>query len=228
MIRFGPLSALMNAAPLEYSSARRGASGGRECQEFYGHVIDLAGLRPMLEATDADTGRRIPGWRVWQFSHGSLTYFGLAPDMAVSQDILGGISGEVGDATVRRVQLKLAVAGHVYEARCGRYLGEGDTVADELSATATRLYAVLPYAVSGIELTLTGGEATASLTADGEIGDHVFRFDVLDADGEPILDAGANVPAPGGSAKWQPPLPVPPGGSLRCRDIATGVSTTAS
>ena len=220
---------LMNAAPLEYLHARRGVGGGEAFHAFFGHVVELAGVAPLAEVTDADTVRRVPGWRVWQFAHGAATYFGLAPDLAVSQDVLGGLTGEAGGPGSRRVKIKLAAAGHVYEAREGRYLGEGETLDDALHATATRLYAVLPYKVDAIELTVDGATVAAKLTAavGANVGDHVFRFDVLDADGEPVLDAGANVPAPGGAVEWQATTPVPAGGCIRCRDVATGVAATA-
>jgi hypothetical protein len=216
---------LFNAAPLEYRHARRTASGGEGFQAFFGQVVEQAGVEPLLEVRDAATGKPMAGWRAFAFRHGAATYFGLAPDMGVTQDVLGGIDVGAAAGAKRRVTVTLSATGHLYDARTGTYFGEGRQVEDELGPTSVRLYAAMPYAVDAVELAFDGKQAQATVrpAGDAEPGGHVLRFDMLDATGDRVLDRGANVVAEAGSAAWTPGEPLPASGSLRCTDVATGV-----
>jgi len=237
---------LLNAAPLAYVAERRRVGGGRALQEVFGWFLESAGVTPLVQVVDAKSGDVLPGWRAWSFAHGAARYVGLAPDVQVAQDTLGAISAETAESAGRRVRITFAAARpkngaepldtrsgptplspvHVYEARTGRYLGEGDTIEDTLDATSARLYAVLPYRVADLDLEFADGAATAHLKTAGsaEAGEHILRFDLVDAEGKRLLDAGANVVAPGGTATWRPDGHLPADGRLRCRDVATGVT----
>jgi len=215
---------LFNAAPLVYLEDRRRPGAGRNFQKFFGHVIDLSGVQPLVEILDAESGEALTGWRVWAFAHEKANYFGIAPDLDISQDVLGAISGEGGEGEARNVRLRFSKTGHIYEARTGRYLGEGDSVVDTLSSTTTRLYSVMPYRVEGMDLSLDGRTVRAELTVSaGQPGEHVFRFDRYDAQGKREFDGGANVVAENGSAVWTFEGELPEGGKIVCRDVATGV-----
>jgi hypothetical protein len=216
---------LFNAAPLDYRDDRRRAGGGRNFQSWFGHILSLAGVEPLAEIADADSGEALTGWRLWEFAHGEARYFGVAPDLNISQDVLGAISAADEGAATQRLRIRLAKAGHLYEARSGRYLGDGDTAVDTLSATSARLYSVMPYRVDALALTRKSSGYQASLSVSGAAaGEHVFRFDWAGADGARDLDRGANVIAAGGEATWTPSLPLPADGSVTCTDVATGVS----
>jgi hypothetical protein len=224
---------LLNAAPLDYLTARRARGGGEALQEFFTWFLDSAGVGPLVQVLDRESGKPLNGWRAWAFAHGQARYFGLAPDMAVVQDTLGAMSAQAAEGVGRRVTVRLASQGHVYEVRSRRYLGQGDSVEDTLDPTSTRLYAVLPYRVEGLDLAFADGVARARLRTDGPApGEHVFRFELLDSKGQRVLDAGANVVAPGGAAdrervreaEWRP-KELPPGAlSVHCRDVATGLA----
>lgn len=214
---------LLNAAPIEYPDARRNRGVFKAMQAFFGRPIELAGVTPEATVTDPATGEPLPGWRVWSFRHGAATYFGVAPDPGLTQDTLGAVTVLEGGRTACTVRLRFAAAGHVYEARSGRSLGEGDTVVESLGPTDAPLYAVLPYKVESMDLRFDGKSARATLKTTGETGEHVFRFDLLEAKGARLLDGGANVVAFGGVAEWVPAGPLPRGGKLSCRDVASGV-----
>jgi len=121
--------------------------------------------------------------------------------------------------------VKLSAAGHIFEARSGRYLGRGREAELALGPTDAPLLAVLPYRPTKLKLTFEGGKVLARLSAAGKtrLGEHVFRFELLDAKGRPVLDGGANAVAKGGSAEWTPDGPLPKGGRISCRDVATGL-----
>jgi hypothetical protein len=93
----------------------------------------------------------------------------------------------------------------------------------ELTATTASLFTVLPYKVESIELAVAAETATATISvADGEVGRHVVRFDVLDVAGNPVPDAGANIETDAGVATWQPG-PLPEGARVVARDVASGM-----
>jgi hypothetical protein len=221
---------LVNAAPIEYSMARRIAGGAKALTDFFGGFLAPADLQPVVQVLDVESGEALPGWRAWPFRHGAARYFGLAPDLQVAQDTFGAITVERGTTGRRPVDVRLAAAGHVYEVRTGTYLGRGRRVADVLLPTTARLYAVLPYRVRRLTIKWNGDTAAAALKVEGrgQIGEHVFRFDLTDAKGRRLLDGGANVVAPAGAAEWRPGTPLPRGGRLVCRDVATGVSATVT
>jgi len=224
---------LFNASPVDYTIDRRLANRGRGQQQLFGRFIEEAGVQPLIQVFDAgegEDGEPLPGWRAWCFRQGSARYYGLAPDMAVAQDVLGAITIEGAEGEGRAVRVRLGHGGHVYESRSGRYLGEGAEIEDTLTPTSVRLYAVLPYRVTEMALHVTGGVARAALHSegDGQPGDHVFRFDVLDADGHRLLDLGANIQAFTGAVTWMSQTAPPPGGRIVCRDVATGLQTEAT
>lgn len=215
---------LLNCVPLDYLTARRTPSLGAGFQPFFGGALDRAGLRPEVAVLDAASGKPLPGWRVWGFAHGKARYYGLAPDLAVSQDVLGAIKVYGETESARAVRLRFPLEGHVYEARSGRSFGKAAEIEESLEATEARLYAVLPYEVKGLDLKFSEGRAAAALQTSGKTGEHVFRFDLFDAGGNRLLDSGANIVAAGGAAEWKPEGELPAGGKLVCRDVATGVS----
>jgi len=216
---------LFNACPLEYLQARRGAEGGIAYQEFFGRIVELAGADALARVTDLDGARLLPGWRTWAFRHGKATYIGISPDLQISQDVLGGITGDTGEGKGRGVRISLSARGYVYEARSGRSLGFGDTVADTLNALSARLYSVLPYRVSGVELQRVGNGVTARVLAEKGMtpGEHVLRFEVLDAAGRRVPDSGANIVTNAEGVAEGFECEIPEGGRVTCRDTASGV-----
>ena len=218
---------LFNAAPLAYSHERRMPGGGEAYQRIFGDVVAQAGVEPEMTVRSRESGNRVPGWQVWRFRHGEAAYYGVVADLGIVQDTLGAGSDAAQAAGEREVTVAFPGAGHVYEARSGVYLGEGSEKDVALDPLEPRLYCVMPYRVADMELAWEDGTAEARLNVDGTCGEHVFRFDIMDAQGNPVRDAGANVVAPAGRAEWTPATPPSSQQRIRCRDVATGVSATA-
>ncbi|HOX06366.1 MAG TPA: beta-galactosidase [Planctomycetota bacterium] len=216
---------LFNAAPLGYLDSRLRSSAGRNYQRIFGWAAELAGVKPEAEVVDLAAKQPVPGWQVFPFRHGAARYFGLTPDLQISQDVLGAIRMEGGRGGARKLGVKLSAAGHIFEARSGRYLGRGKEAELALGPTDAPLLAVLPYRPAKLKLTFEDGKVVARLAAPGKarLGEHVLRFELLDARGRPVLDGGANAVAPGGAAEWTPEGPLPRNGRILCRDVATGL-----
>ncbi len=217
---------LFNCAPLEHLKARRGASAGAGTQAFFGEVFTRAGVESELGISRAGGGS-LSGWQVFPFEHGAARYFGVGPDMGVTQDVLGAIDVESTEGAAAKAEIAFPAAGHIYEMRSGSYLGKGAKIEFGLAPTDAPIFAVLPYKVADLKLAISQGKASAELDAAGDLGEHVFRFEILGADGVALLDRGENVVASGGKGEWSPGGEFPAGGKISCRDVATGVTALA-
>lgn len=215
---------LFNCAPLRYIEARRTVSGAQAYLKFFGGVFQRARIKPELEVRRPASGEPVPGWQVFGFVHGKARYFGVAPDMGVTQDVLGAIQVARDAGAGMPLDLIFPVSGHIYEARSGAYLGRGSRTLFALEPASAPVFTVLPYKVRGIALTVADGKIRARIEAGDKVGEHVFRFDVIDAKGVAVLDKGANVVARRGTAEWPLPSPLPRRAKILCRDVATGVS----
>lgn len=219
---------LFNSAPLGYRDARQHASAGRNYQQIFGMVAEMAGIKPEAEVLDPASGLPVPGWQVYPFRHGAARYFGLTPDLGISQNVLGAIEVAGGRGGARKLRVRLPASGHIFEARSGRYLGQGREAELAISPSDAPLLALLPYRPTRLRLTVKAGKIAARLIAPGRsrLGEHLFRFEWLDAKGRKMMDRGANVVGPGGAAEWIPEGLPPKGGSVSCRDVATGICAT--
>jgi Beta-galactosidase/Beta-galactosidase trimerisation domain len=212
-----------NCAPLEHLQARKGSSAGVAFQKFFGQVFSRAGVQAELAICKAG-GAVLSGWQVFPFADGPASYYGLSPDMGVTQDVLGAIDDEgdeVGNAVL--VDITFPSSGHIYEMRSGRYLGQGDKAQIKLEPTDAPLFAVMPYKVDSVQLSENDGQVQATINSDADLVQHVFRFEILDASGQPLLDRGANVLVENGKATWMPGENLPGGGKIVVRDVISGI-----
>jgi len=214
---------LFNATPLDYMQARtKGA--GRMMRDFFGSCVEMAKVKPELVVSGAGGEALLPGIRVFPFRHGGNRYFGVAPDLNISQDVLGGMQMDA-EGSRGKVTVTFPVAGHIYDVRKGEYLGQGDRATVQLGTFDAPLFAVMKTKARAMKLSFDGAKASAKLSVTGgKPGERVFRFDLFTKSGKRLLDAGANVVARGGRATWSPDKKLPSRSRLVCRDVATGVS----
>jgi hypothetical protein len=126
--------------------------------------------------------------------------------------------------------------GYVYDVLNGKELGWGDRVDLTLTDYTIRLFAVLPYRVTGVTADAPataqpGKDVVARLTvqAQGKPGLHVLRVDVLDPAGRPSRCYSDNVVAPEGVADFKLPFALndlPGAWTLHVRDVTSGHSAT--
>ena len=214
---------LFNATPLDYMQVRtRGA--GRMMRDFFGSCVEMAKVKPELVVSEAGGEAPLPGVRVFPFRHGANRYFGVAPDLNISQDVLGAMQMDA-EGGRGKVTVTFPVSGHIYDVRKGEYLGKGSRAMVRLGTFDAPLFAVMKTKARAMKLSFDGAKASAKLSVTGgKPGERVFRFDLLTKSGKRLLDAGANVVARGGRATWTPDAKLPKRGKLVCRDVATGVS----
>jgi len=170
---------------------------------------------------------------------------GAEPQLEVSRLALGeieliGVLRSIGAGAVDREDapaytLTLPEARHVYDARAAKYLGETDRIEGEAPRGVARLYALLPYRVTGLGAT---GPAAAQVgdavevtlavqAAGGEPGAHVIHVDVR-GPGEETQERywyARNLTAEGGRATFVLPLAdSDPAGewTIVARDVISG------
>jgi len=214
---------LFNATPMGYMPGRTKGLGSM-MRSFFGSCVEMANVKPELTLSTPGDDTPLPGLGVFAFRHGANRYFGVAPDLNISQDVLGSMQMDAagGKGTVA---VTFPVSGYVYDVRKGAYLGKGNRVDVQLETFDAPLFAVMKTKARAVKLAFDGAKASAALSVTGgKPGERVFRFDLFTKSGKRLLDAGANVVARAGKATWTPDTKLPVKGTLVCRDVATSVS----
>jgi len=137
------------------------------------------------------------------------------------------------------IDVTFPTASHVYDVRKQAYVGHAKTARCTILPGDAALYALFPYRVTGIGLTVPKTAARGrdlpyelSVQTDGGAPDgHVLIVEVLGPDGAPRDHYGSQLVAPGGKATATIPLALndPPGiWTMRATDRATGTVATAT
>jgi len=193
------------------------------------HLVQEAGVEP-FSRIEYEEGTSLTG-HVTRFRDARNEYLAFLAPYGYAPRVYAGL----------KARLRLLAPRHVYDARRGRYLGEGDTFpvtvsADKLAA----IYALLPYRVTGLQIAPRRATVAAGEVAEFDVkvrttgrrpGRHVIRVGVLGPDGRAREVHAYNLVARAGEAvaRVHLALNAPPGRwELRCTDRATGVSSRAS
>jgi len=124
-------------------------------------------------------------------------------------------------------------AGHVYDMLNGTCFGQQETWRTTVRPADVQLYSILPYAVKGLEVRLTGEMAPRGGSIDGAVAldtggaravRHVIHMEVIRPGGQAASYLSANLETIGGAAKFRIPLALnePEGEyTLAFSDVAT-------
>ncbi|MGC9319395.1 MAG: beta-galactosidase trimerization domain-containing protein [Armatimonadota bacterium] len=187
--------------------------------EMVGELMEEAGVERHVLVDSGDPESPARAWECARYDLGEAEIVGLIRDHRLVE--------EPQTCTVR-----LGREAHVYDMRGRTSLGRTDAFEATLAPGEAGAWALLPYEVAGIELTL--GEATeyeVALQAAGEVGDHVLHVTVTGPDGELRPAYTRNVLAEGGRYAGRVPLAVndPEGEwTVTVRDVLSGVTARAS
>ncbi|NLY02038.1 MAG: hypothetical protein GXY83_38635 [Rhodopirellula sp.] len=147
--------------------------------------------------------------------------------VAVQHDL-----GNQKDAPPAEATVSLPPAASIWDVRAGRPLEPG-AIKTEIAPGDTRLYALLPYQLRGLSVSLAAKEEAAAGTnveyrvaveSDSPALAHVVVVEVLGPDGKPRAHYGRKLFAPTGSAIARIPLAIndTPGlWTIRASDVAT-------
>ena len=143
--------------------------------------------------------------------------------------VIDGKEGQTYDA-----RLSVSGTGHLYDCRAGKYLGAAGECAVELRAATGNLFALLPYRVEGLEVTMPARAALGQpidvkavvRVAGGFFARHVIVLQLRRPDGKELPQNRWVVETDKGIAGGQLFLALnDPAGrwTLLARDVATGV-----
>ncbi len=195
-------------------------------------VLRSHGVNPQVDIRAMRAGygpaHYIPGFEVTRFEDGRAVYYGMTRQMTEdrAEDALDGAFALVIDE-----------ARHVYEHRTGRYLGHRDRIEDRIAMGEHRLFALLPYRVTGLDVatereSYRPGDTVriqVTLRVDGAVTErHVVAVDVLRSDGKIVRAYQRTAETVEGRASLAFGLARndPPGEwILRLTDAATGTRT---
>ena len=171
-----------------------------------------------------DAVREVAKVEVSSFSDGAAEYFGVVCRY---------------DTKPQGIAVRPGRRGHVYDLLRGEYLGEGDRIEVNDFARPVRIFSFLPYRVTGLALQC-GKEASPGGTIRGTLKvdaggaapvRHVVHLSAQRPDGQSVRYLEQNLEAKGGEVPFSVPLALnEPAGqwTLRARDVATGVETSAT
>ncbi len=186
-------------------------------------LLGDAGIRAPITLTTA--AGPLAACSIARFRAGSTRYLAILPDYCVDR----------GKGIPTTIQLPRRY--HLYDMRRGTYLGHASKITTVAKTGIARLYALLPYRVSRIQVQ---GPARAergvplrlrfTCTASGATpGPHVFHVELTDPAGRRADWAFANLSAPKGDADFTILFAVnDPAGRWRLtvRDVATGMRSS--
>ena len=199
---------------------------------------NVAGIKGRYQV--ASDGAPLPG-QTLVHTYGDAAYFGFYQDLgfalAPEQAAADAEESDIKSGT-RSATFTLPARRHVYDILDGKYLGETDRFPIQVVPGRGRLYASLPYKVTGIDVTL------AQQAKPGDIlllkfalrkegagkGMHVYHIEVLDPDGRVMEYHTSNLAAPDGVAAAVIQFPLNAGlgrYTIKARDVASGMQASA-
>jgi hypothetical protein len=218
---------LANADWARYS-ALRNSPAGTELRQTYLDILARLGIVPTVRVLTL-SGEPMAHVEACRFLKGDAQFVTLMPE-----------DYNVKEEHTLPVRLRLPEA-HVYDMRQGRYLGKRTDLGLELRTCDPKLFALLPYTVSGIALdapklsrTPLGRElrCTGRVSAENaQVGDnHVVRVDLKSPTGEILLPYRQKVWTKAGAFAFRAILPRNAASgtwTLEATDIISGLQTQA-
>jgi hypothetical protein len=221
--RHGKGAAVLLNFCLESYPRRRELHQEKPLLQLVENLLLVAGMRPEIrvEWSRATAGMPPPRFFIVRYRSGQAHYVAVQYDTATEKQ-----------AETVPVSVTLPPSGCAYDVRSGEMLGRKTHVDTSLAPGDTRLYALLPYQVSGVsiqcEKTPVIPGSTVGYRVDvgcaGPRGTHVFAVEVLGPDGKPRTHYGRKLVGQKGSASGEIPLALNDTAgvwTLRATDIAT-------
>ncbi|MGD9495471.1 MAG: beta-galactosidase trimerization domain-containing protein [Armatimonadota bacterium] len=185
--------------------------------EMVRHLLDDAGVARVVTVNSGDPDNPARAWECALYELGPAQIVGLIRDHRLCEE-------------PQTCEVDFGRVAHVYDMRRREYLGETRVSTVTLAPGEAACFAVLPYEVTGLQLTGEGNAVRATVLGDAEVGDHVLHLSVTDPAGNPAPAYARNVLAPGGVAQVRVPLAISDASgewTLTVRDVLSGISSSA-
>jgi len=220
--------------------------------DVLGAVLTSRGAKPPVTIVHGvkgggKPGRWIPNFLFDGFRDGESRYYGFVKQKDATMDegseahygvAKGAAAAPQQEAARYETTIDFGKEGHVYEPMTGKYLGVQRKVTDQFGPWAAKWYAVLPYKVEALKVSLRHKDREAGQDIQGDvqvlvsdpakIQRHVVNIQVLDKDGKSIMYLLRNLDVVDGKAAFSIPTALNDdvqNWTLVLTDAATGVST---
>lgn len=205
-----------------------GYAGGIQLRRLLGNMFKDAGVTTEVSLTPEQ-----PDVEISRFQNGDIQYVGILQQLA--RNPLDYSYGKAIPPVAVPVRVTFQAKKYLYNVRTGAYLGKTNTMATSLAPGIAQLYALLPYRVKKIKLTVPAKVAagvtmnfTARVIATAKPGMHCLNVRVSGPSG---INYTQNILANNGIASIDIPLALnDPTGSwqIAVKDTASGVKATAT
>ncbi|MBM4044866.1 MAG: hypothetical protein FJ279_07120 [Planctomycetes bacterium] len=204
--------------------ALRSAGNEGNTREKLKEVLALAGVKPRLKLT-TPSGADLEATETVFFRNGDIEYLCVLKDYFNVKELLK-----------KDVAIDFPYRAHVYDVRRNEYLGQVHTIKSEIAPARAKVFALLPYKVSEVSLTLdkkayNPGDAVSHeakiVTSTGRASMHCLRLELVGPDGQTPRHYSQNLLAQNGAhsgkillslnekrGKWE----------LTVKDIVSGVT----
>ena len=209
--RYGRGRAVLLRRWLDEYDNQRLRSFGEEVREQVRAALETSRIEPRVDVNAGGT-YPVAVERV-SWSGGRIEALALLKEPAgrfgESSDGMSVYEPVAGMKQTERVRVRLPKEGHWYDLRAHAYLGVRDEIRTTLKEADPKIYAMLPYKVGGLSLSITGGRTPgeavkyqAKVTAGRALPvRHVLKVEAFGPDGEKRHLYSGNVDAPAGSSK---------------------------
>lgn len=182
-------------------------------------LLEEAGIARDITVTSTDPEVPARAWECNLFSRSGIRVVGLIRDHRLTDE-------------AQTCTVDFGREANVFDLRARQSLGHTRTIESTCAPGEAKIYALLPYAVTGVNLTL-GADASfeVALIADGPIGDHVLQLTWTDPRGDAPRHYESVVAAPDGKYTGHVPLAANDlrgQWTLTVRDALTNVTAQAS
>ncbi len=187
--------------------------------ETIGALLEQAEIARDVTVTSADPEAPALAWECNLFSRGDNRIVGLIRDHRLVEE-------------AQTCTVDFGREANVLDLRARQALGRTRTIQATCEPGEAKVYALLPYSVTGANLSFGADQSfEVALGADGQIGDHVLQITWTDPQGNVPRHYEQAVAAPGGKYSGHIPLAANDQQgqwTLTVRDVLTSVTAQAS
>jgi len=195
-------------------------------RNFFKSLFSFVGIDEKVKTTP-----EISGVRKYRFISGNIEYLGLLQELP--EPIVNYAKGTAKPLVKNKITINLPKKYNIYNVREGKYLGYTDEIKTEIEPADAIVYALLPYKVEDIVLTIPKDikqgdilEYGINIKTSGEKPEqHIYHLSIISPEGKEIKHYTDNLKAEKGnvSGKIQLALNEVVGEyKIRVKDIATG------
>lgn len=165
---------------LTYYAYRRIKGDEGEVREKIKEILELAGVKPGLRII-ASSGKDLGATEVAFFKNGDIEYVCLLRDYSIK------------DLSKKEVILKFSYKAHIYDVRENKYYGNTDEIKSDISPARAKVFALVPYQITGIGLSLNSKKYNQGETlsykvkikgSTDNLSTHAVRLELVNPQGQ--------------------------------------------